>query len=178
MNITKSRRALTALVAALSVAGAATATAGAAAAHSPSPDKLTIHYSGAAGASVPNVGASGAIAGVLGAYIVAFPRARVMTLVPLFPFLQLMALPAVVVSLNCVSPPRALSSAPPKEVTVAAPALEDAATRDKIFKTIPLGRVGKPEEIAACILFLCTEHAGFISGEIIGVDGGEYITGS
>jgi ABC-type sugar transport system substrate-binding protein len=46
MTITKTRRALTALVAALSVAGAATATAGAAAAHSPTPDKLTIHYSG------------------------------------------------------------------------------------------------------------------------------------
>ena len=46
MNITKTRRALTALVAALSVAGAATATAGAAAPQSPAQDKLTIHYSG------------------------------------------------------------------------------------------------------------------------------------
>jgi membrane associated rhomboid family serine protease len=46
---------------------------------------------------VPTVGASGAIAGVLGAYTVAFPRARVLTLVPLFPFFQLMALPALVV---------------------------------------------------------------------------------
>ena len=35
---------------------------------------------------VPTVGASAAIAGVLGAYVVAFPRARVITLVPLFPF--------------------------------------------------------------------------------------------
>jgi hypothetical protein len=46
---------------------------------------------------VPTVGASGAIAGVLGAYLVLFPRARVITLVPLFVFIQLMALPAVVV---------------------------------------------------------------------------------
>jgi hypothetical protein len=44
MTITKTRRALTALVAALSVAGAATA--GVATANTPSPDKLTIHYSG------------------------------------------------------------------------------------------------------------------------------------
>ena len=44
---------------------------------------------------VPTVGASGAIAGVLGAYLVAFPRARIITLVPLFPFFQVMALPAV-----------------------------------------------------------------------------------
>jgi membrane associated rhomboid family serine protease len=48
-------------------------------------------------ASVPTVGASGAIAGVLGAYAVAFPRARVVTLVPLFPFFQVIALPALVV---------------------------------------------------------------------------------
>ncbi len=44
---------------------------------------------------VPTVGASGAIAGVLGAYLVAFPRARIITLVPFFPFFQVMALPAV-----------------------------------------------------------------------------------
>jgi hypothetical protein len=44
MNITKTRRALTALVAALSVAGAATTSV--AAANTSSPDKLTIHYNG------------------------------------------------------------------------------------------------------------------------------------
>ena len=42
---------------------------------------VTIHYSGTAAASVPNVGASGAIAGVLGAYVVLLPHARVVTLV-------------------------------------------------------------------------------------------------
>jgi membrane associated rhomboid family serine protease len=41
---------------------------------------VTLHYSGVAAASVPNVGASGAIAGVLGAYIVLLPHARVVTL--------------------------------------------------------------------------------------------------
>jgi membrane associated rhomboid family serine protease len=46
---------------------------------------------------LPTVGASGAIAAVLGAYLVLFPRARVVTLVPLFIVIQLMALPAVVV---------------------------------------------------------------------------------
>jgi membrane associated rhomboid family serine protease len=45
----------------------------------------------------PTVGASGAIAGVLGAYLVSYPKARVITLVPLFPFFQVMALPAVIV---------------------------------------------------------------------------------
>jgi hypothetical protein len=45
---------------------------------------VTIGYSGAAGASVPNVGASGAIAGVLGAYFVLLPTARVLTWVLFF----------------------------------------------------------------------------------------------
>jgi membrane associated rhomboid family serine protease len=43
---------------------------------------------------VPMVGASGAISGVMGAYLVLFPRVRVFTLVPLGFFMQSMALPA------------------------------------------------------------------------------------
>jgi membrane associated rhomboid family serine protease len=46
--------------------------------------------------SVPTIGASGAIAGVLGAYITLYPRARVMTLLPLGLFSQLVRLPAAV----------------------------------------------------------------------------------
>ncbi len=45
--------------------------------------------------SVPMLGASGAIAGVLAAYFMLFPRARVLTLIPLFFFLRLVAVPAV-----------------------------------------------------------------------------------
>jgi len=56
-----------------------------------------LHYTLNATSQLPTVGASGAIAGVLGAYLVTFPRARIVTLVPLFPFFQVMALPAVVV---------------------------------------------------------------------------------
>jgi membrane associated rhomboid family serine protease len=44
---------------------------------------------------IPMVGASGAIAGVLGAYFLFFPTARVVTLVPIFLFLQVMEIPAV-----------------------------------------------------------------------------------
>jgi membrane associated rhomboid family serine protease len=44
---------------------------------------------------VPTVGASGAIAGVMGAYLLLFPYARVLTLVPIFIFLQTIELPAV-----------------------------------------------------------------------------------
>jgi rhomboid family protein len=44
---------------------------------------------------MPTVGASGAIAGVMGAYLLLFPHARVLTLVPVFIFLQTIELPAV-----------------------------------------------------------------------------------
>ena len=47
--------------------------------------------------TLPTVGASGAIAGVLGAYALAYPRARVITLVPVFFFFQVVALPALLV---------------------------------------------------------------------------------
>jgi membrane associated rhomboid family serine protease len=46
---------------------------------------------------VPSLGASGAIAGVLGAYLLLFPRARVMTIVPIFIFVQFISIPAVIV---------------------------------------------------------------------------------
>ncbi len=46
---------------------------------------------------IPSVGASGAIAGVLGAYAVSFPRSRVLTLIPIFIFIQFIEIPAVIV---------------------------------------------------------------------------------
>ena len=48
------------------------------------------------GSNIPMVGASGAIAGVLGAYFLLYPHSRVLTLVPIFIFLQVMEIPAVV----------------------------------------------------------------------------------
>jgi membrane associated rhomboid family serine protease len=45
---------------------------------------------------VPMVGASGAIAGVMGAYVFLYPRARIVTLIPIIVFLQVIELPAFV----------------------------------------------------------------------------------
>lgn len=42
--------------------------------------------------------------------------------------------------------------------------------------THPLGRVGDPEEIAACIVFLASGDSGWITGETISVDGGRHLT--
>jgi 3-oxoacyl-[acyl-carrier protein] reductase len=71
---------------------------------------------------------------------------------------------------NCVAPGWV-------ETDMAAPALHDPVISKKVFATIPLGRVGKPEEIAASVLFLCTTHAGFITGEILNVNGGAVLVG-
>ena len=45
---------------------------------------------------LPLIGASGAIAGVLGAYIVLYPYAKILTLIPLFIFIQFIEVPAIV----------------------------------------------------------------------------------
>ena len=46
------------------------------------------------GSTIPTIGASGAVSGVMGAYFVLFPRARVLTLIPIFFFIRLIYLPA------------------------------------------------------------------------------------
>ena len=56
---------------------------------------VTLAFSDAAGASIPNVGASGAIAGVLGAYFVLLPRASVLTAFIIVFFVFLREIPAV-----------------------------------------------------------------------------------
>lgn len=57
------------------------------------------------------------------------------------------------------------------------PVLSQPAIRDWIFGGIPLGRVGKPEEIAGPVLFLCTHYADFITGEVFNVNGGAVLVG-
>jgi 3-oxoacyl-[acyl-carrier protein] reductase len=71
---------------------------------------------------------------------------------------------------NCVAPGWV-------DTDMAGPALADERTRAAIFATIPMGRVGTPEEIGACVLFLCTPHAGFINGEVFNVNGGAVLVG-
>jgi 3-oxoacyl-[acyl-carrier protein] reductase len=63
------------------------------------------------------------------------------------------------------------------ETDMVIPALQKPDVQEEILHTIPLGRVGQPDEIAAPVLFLCTEHASFISGEIFNVNGGAVLIG-
>jgi 3-oxoacyl-[acyl-carrier protein] reductase len=57
------------------------------------------------------------------------------------------------------------------------PALDDPRSGEEIRRTIPMGRVGTPEEIAAPVLFLCSEYASFITGEVFNVNGGAVLAG-
>lgn len=45
----------------------------------------------------------------------------------------------------------------------------------KIIEGIPVGRMGKPEEIARAVLFLAADEAAFITGETLSVNGGQYM---
>lgn len=60
---------------------------------------------------------------------------------------------------------------------MSAAALNDPAASNKAMSLIPLGRVAHVTEIAGPILFLCTPLAGFISGEILNVNGGAVLVG-
>ncbi len=71
---------------------------------------------------------------------------------------------------NCVAPGWVKTG-------MSADTLEDSERSTKIFGAIPLGKVGTPEEIAGPILFLCTEYAAFITGEIFNVNGGAVLVG-
>jgi 3-oxoacyl-[acyl-carrier protein] reductase len=74
------------------------------------------------------------------------------------------------IRVNCVAPGWVSTD-------MSQPALNDPKTRAAIFSTIPLRRVGTPEEIALPILFLCTPFAGFITGEVFNVNGGAVLVG-
>jgi 3-oxoacyl-[acyl-carrier protein] reductase len=71
---------------------------------------------------------------------------------------------------NCVAPGWV-------DTDMSAGALADPRTGEEIRRTIPLRRVGTPEEIAGPVLFLCTEFASFITGEIFNVNGGAVLVG-
>lgn len=74
------------------------------------------------------------------------------------------------IRVNCVAPGWVATS-------MSSATMNDPKERAKVLATIPLGRVGTPEEIAAPIVFLCTGGATFITGEILNANGGAVLIG-
>ena len=46
----------------------------------------------------------------------------------------------------------------------------------QVIPQIPVGRLGQPDEIARCVVFLAADEAGFITGATISANGGQYVT--
>lgn len=46
--------------------------------------------------------------------------------------------------------------------------------QDELRKLVPMGRFGKPEEVASLAAFLCSDEASYITGEVISINGGLY----
>jgi 3-oxoacyl-[acyl-carrier protein] reductase len=74
------------------------------------------------------------------------------------------------IRVNCVAPGWVTTE-------MSAAALNHPELGAGILSLIPVGRAASPEEIAGPILFLCTPLAGFISGEIMNVNGGAVLVG-
>ncbi len=70
---------------------------------------------------------------------------------------------ASAIRVNCVSP-GAIETPTVTALT--------GKTTQELIDEHPIGRLGRPEEVAKCILFLCSDEASFISGAILSVDGG------
>lgn len=50
-----------------------------------------------------------------------------------------------------------------------------AEMKEGLVKAVPLGRTGRPEEVAAAIAFLCSDEASYITGQTLRVNGGMYV---
>jgi 3-oxoacyl-[acyl-carrier protein] reductase len=74
------------------------------------------------------------------------------------------------INVNCVAPGWV-------QTEMSEGAYSDPIRLESIVKTIPLGRVATPEEIAGPIVFLCTRWADHITGEVLNVNGGSVLCG-
>ena len=53
-------------------------------------------------------------------------------------------------------------------------AIDEKVLNERIIPQIPVGRLGEPEEIARCVVFLASDDAGFITGSTLSANGGQF----
>src|SRR4051795_3432293 len=53
-------------------------------------------------------------------------------------------------------------------------AIDEKVLKERIIPQIPVGRLGEPEEVARCVVFLASQDAGFITGSTLTANGGQY----
>jgi acetoacetyl-CoA reductase len=54
-------------------------------------------------------------------------------------------------------------------------AVPEKVLNEKVIPQIPVGRLGEPEEIARCVIFLASDDAGFITGSTLTANGGQFV---
>ena len=54
-------------------------------------------------------------------------------------------------------------------------AIDEKVLNERIIPLIPVGRLGEPEEIARCVVFLAADASGFITGATLTANGGQYM---
>jgi acetoacetyl-CoA reductase len=54
-------------------------------------------------------------------------------------------------------------------------AIDEKVLNERIIPLIPVGRLGEPEEVARCVVFLASDDAGFITGSTISANGGQFV---
>ena len=54
-------------------------------------------------------------------------------------------------------------------------AIDEKVLKERILPLIPVGRLGEPEEVARCVVFLASDDAGFITGSTISANGGQFV---
>jgi acetoacetyl-CoA reductase len=54
-------------------------------------------------------------------------------------------------------------------------AIDEKVLNERIIPLIPVGRLGEPEEVARCVVFLASDDAGYITGSTISANGGQFV---